>query len=1128
MKKIFHKNLFSSDFSKNKKTSPSKRTLALEPLEDRMLLDAASVWNDPSQIAWTSPVTDLNAFGNTTPNAVQTVDLNSDGLDDLAAVDFSSQKVSVYQNNSDGFEKLNDTTIPELSVNSSVAQAVAFFNANGQGGDDDLVVFRSNSSSSSTITADIYVRDGNTYTKYGNSISINASIENNITNFVCVGLRAFGSGTNLVLQIDSAYFTSTGSQLMCFSGLFSLSYSNNNITINKTLISEKNTSDLMPFDCALLGMVSNGTANYAAYYKASGNLNFVNINNSNDLYTWNYAAMNADLSSTQANWITSTGNGSFVLGCSSSSPNSYYVNVSFSSMSNTGFTILSTTTNENVAESKLSQAAIGKFNNDTINDLMITCNNKLVLYNGIASDTTYTFNLDTTQTVTLPAWHSVYIADVITSDGSNELGTLGKDNVNDIILVGQSNVWIIDGAKYNTTGSSVEDYLYDTKLNYTGTITSAVFDESSSGLTLIAACGYNIYLFNLSANADGLACLPDPIGSLSPKIDGKVDKIKEMRVGNFIDSSASSLAVLTGNGIFVYNISDRTQVLSNTIPVNSIGIGLGAWSVSGQLDKVVLGTVTTTKANLYLYTYENGVFTRSSEIELRGSGANANVKIYFTSGEIDSASAGNELVFLYSGTNDNKIQYIKADNTIADKLTLTGNYTYNDFYFNYVDDDAIFDFVAVANDNQGNTIIQTWLGKDNGEFSSKQENSLNGYSQYAVAFGQIDGNRSTDLVIVNDTKSWIWSNTNEVSGKSGSITVLCQSLTQAVTESYTTASGSARSWIDEWSNFYLEIWADSAASTISSFTVELDYNAWYFMLGTSDVVLVNGFTLSSKVNDIDDATGKGKLTISAASTSPATGFGTSLTEKVLLGRVYFTPSSLNDSAGVVISNEKATSVQNEFLVNTETSQFNGMVINEAADLNIPLYPVVYDLDDDGVITASDFYPYISSVYGKSTDDFSNFSYPVSINADFDKDTVITQNDVNEFNQFYGKSKLSAGYDSAYEKSISGNVAEELAYRFPAPAGSSAAPIEEITATILSSEESLQPEWSEETAAVELVAEAAPLLAPAPVTDYAVLLAVEETKNENFWDLSGEDEKEELFDNTQINEFLNRTYDRRSL
>ncbi|MDR1382472.1 MAG: trypsin-like serine protease [Planctomycetaceae bacterium] len=220
-------------------------------------------------------------------------------------------------------------------------------------------------------------------------------------------------------------------------------------------------------------------------------------------------------------------------------------------------------------------------------------------------------------------------------------------------------------------------------------------------------------------------------------------------------------------------------------------------------------------------------------------------------------------------------------------------------------------------------------------------------------------------------------------------------------------------FIDEWSNFQVEIWGNTKSSIgISEYTVALDFppNVFDVRNATTSPAFSQNFTQTQSA---------GKIVISGKISSSASGAQGDNTN-VLLAQVAFKPVTataaeerngtkgitvpLNDHGTPIQPNENGFSVE---LVGSSiklTSGQTNLPVKGFVQNDVPLYGMMFDVNDDGIVNVNDFLTFLKA-YNKSTTDTTAL-----VNTklfDYNFDGIVNVNDFLDFLKNYRKSRTDA-------------------------------------------------------------------------------------------------------------------------
>ncbi|MBR0226068.1 MAG: peptidylprolyl isomerase [Thermoguttaceae bacterium] len=275
-----------------------------------------------------------------------------------------------------------------------------------------------------------------------------------------------------------------------------------------------------------------------------------------------------------------------------------------------------------------------------------------------------------------------------------------------------------------------------------------------------------------------------------------------------------------------------------------------------------------------------------------------------------------------------------------------------------------------------------WTKNDEtvGEASSLQ---FDGADETVVATIGDDATRQTVSFYVGDS---------EPREPAGALRFVLQSLSSDASDSFASAAANQRTWLDEWSNFYVDVWANADGAPVLSVVATFSCDVAYF--APVDVEAAPGYT-------VEHAIDSGVVSFSATGDGLADSAGWSL-----IARMKFAPVG---GAGVALPDDGiTTAVDPGFAADPASQSLNGV---SAAVVSVPspaLYPVIFDLDENGVVNTNDL-GYCLAVMGQNTDEIDVAKYRV---LDYDQNGAVNTNDLAFFLQAMGGSD-SDGLDSAY-------------------------------------------------------------------------------------------------------------------
>jgi len=225
-----------------------------------------------------------------------------------------------------------------------------------------------------------------------------------------------------------------------------------------------------------------------------------------------------------------------------------------------------------------------------------------------------------------------------------------------------------------------------------------------------------------------------------------------------------------------------------------------------------------------------------------------------------------------------------------------------------------------------------------------------------------------------------------------SIRFTMQSLSSGPGDSYDAALKTQRTWLDEWSNFYVDLWAYGNGAIVESVEASFTCGADCFKL--VDVEAAEGYSI--------------EYSTSAGTTSVvATGIGSiDPFEETLVARMKYAPVA---DAGIPTAEDGFFApVDAGFVADPASQKINGAVVESVETPNPILYPFLFDVDENGVVNANDL-GYFLSYVGQDVDEIAYPKYRV---LDYDHNGTINTNDLAYFLLYLGVS-AGDGLESAY-------------------------------------------------------------------------------------------------------------------
>ncbi len=1041
----------------NHSKSISKRSLGMEPLEERQMLSA-----DWGNYEAPKELLELPSIPGKACDLIQFADINKDGNDDYITVDFSSGDVYVFMGDGEG--SFSNTAITTSLSNAGMSQsetavAVLFGNfdsTNGNTANNDLMVITGNVDGSLAISVYCSKTDG-TFNTTAASYTINENVFSSSYGLFPELKACVSSTTNsvskLVVQMEYISIVNTAGStptMVVSSYIYGWNF---NSSTKKFVDAANPTKYYQDSDTGriLLNVIQaeyNGSTE--EFLVTSGEPNQSSTTQTNsfqlDFKSITPESTGSDAVFHQKSWVYNTTNlgnltidwllpdysvGEFVVGGNNLVASVLLTDLAYSdsfaptiTISNLGF---------NVNDSSVATTRINGVSNDRL--LYVMNSNRLIVLEGD--------NFTLQETVENPTFHSSYIVDII-----------GADGINDILLVDSTALWVYNGA----TG----EYRFLATLGLGTNLTKAAFlslNGTDLGVAVMSAgtTVVDYYLIQTTDNGTTFNILHNKNFLLG--VGNQNYNIIDIAVGDFNGDGLDNLALLGQ-----YRGGTETETSANLRALGIFGNDSGnaiyaeSFSVaSGEeftaitagntnfnsKDEIILTRFVGTTAYLRLYEYDT-TFKTTKEFTIQSSNVNSVSDVINVVVDDINNDSYNDIIYLYSSASGNsKLGYLEnnVENNFTDKTLVNLDSTitsWSGLFYNYIDQDEYKDILFTGTNSANQTYIYTLQGKASGFESTLKRSStaatVSGFSSAAISVGKlaVEGvqNNSNDVIIVHGDELWFWNNSAVSSGTCGAITILCQSLSNqdSTGSNFTADQASARTWIDEWSNFYMDIWGTTdGGGVLTSFSVQLNYNPVYFSVKTENsapVILAGtGVTITEKVVNAED----GSITISGTIDRTA---GLGNTENSLLVRVRFTPTQGSNKGVPLPEDGVFKSVANDFTVDATQNSLNGLAVLTADDPEIPLYPVIYDLNEDGYVNIDDFYRF-AMVYSKFQTNSPLWDQDASLKVcDYNNDTFININDFYAWADYYSKKNIKTTGDSLYAND----------YVFPTETQSSTIPV----------------------------------------------------------------------------------------
>jgi len=268
-------------------------------------------------------------------------------------------------------------------------------------------------------------------------------------------------------------------------------------------------------------------------------------------------------------------------------------------------------------------------------------------------------------------------------------------------------------------------------------------------------------------------------------------------------------------------------------------------------------------------------------------------------------------------------------------------------------------------------------------------------AQYSAAETSTCAALVADAVLLDQASTVDLSAALDASGATLSGSAICftvQSLSSSPGDSYDAALKTQRTWLDEWSNFYVDLWVNANGAPVVSVDASFTCGADCFAL--VGVEAAGGYS-------IEYSTNAGTTSVVATKVGASDSFGWTI-----VARMKYAPV---DGLGIPTAEDGVFApVDAGFSADLASQTVNGAVVETVSAPNPALYPFLFDVDENGVVNTNDL-GYFLSYVGQNVDEIAYPKYRV---LDYDHSGTINTNDLAYFLQYLGVSagdELDAGY-----------------------------------------------------------------------------------------------------------------------
>ena len=941
--------------------TPARRTLAAEPLEERMLLTAAG-WGgfDPvpeiGVYAVESSELSIDLGRNTDLDLAAAGDMNGDGITDFVTVNSadSAPVIDVFFGTGSG--AYADPLTTEIGTVSGYAAAGLLADVTADGVFEYITVAQ-NAVHGTTLDINTYSYANGRFTLKTSS-SISLSVFGNYAVYAVGSIRLLEIGGDLAIQLENSYaFDATG-------GVFQL---------NGTVVCAGNGTGrffsprpVTAFTGTLAGAVTiDGTDYLVSLNKETRTFGFWYYNaaktawSSSGSISYTSELGNIDVVSTAANgtklWLSGNKRGETLVGEFSLALSGGKVTLNSSQT----YTLASVYPAKTVLVS-------GDLNTDGVNDLiLLDANIYTVLFGG--DNGTYTESETTVA-------QTNYLTSALTD--------LDGNGVSEILAVGGIGIWTL--SLNNIAADPVQYALFDAPAS--AAVTGDFDGDGVLEVAVLESLGGLVAIYDYASGSyQKVQVVEAPVQSVN---DATVKaSAAELAVGRFSAADRDQILIrytwATGDGdtLLVYDPAAQTQSARLDLNKGETITAMGAGNISSASYTDLAASVSNGSAvSLVLWGNTAGSLVRKNQVTLGSAGQIAISAVAV--GELSGSGRGDVLFLDQGAGNGARLGWLTSSSSTfavsglgwGERVTGAGSFA--GLELADITGDGRLDAVTTRTytDSAGETRSVLYMAEgvssSTAPFASLISYAFTGGSAAGILFdgGTLTGPAITsykdsetglgDILLLKGRTAARVSSLEGGTGEEGFLYLVHASSSEmptAVLSDLSELDSSYYTWVDEWSSFYVEVWGCANGSEINLFKTTITSDTSLFTAESVE----SGSGYNAAISIDGGACSVFGSAIEAA--SPAAG------SYVLLARVLYRATAAGGAA--IPENGVFAAVSAGFGADSSSESINGSAFCSGtvstALTDLDLFSVRFDSNDDGKIDVVDF-TLFSNNYGLGT------------------------------------------------------------------------------------------------------------------------------------------------------------------